>query len=230
MVQTLVTSKAYDFNPNAGSVVLSAFARIQVRGSEIEQPHMRDGIQELNLLQAKMSNLQPNLWTVDLQAAPLTQGIATYNVPAETVQVLDAYIRFTNSPDRIIWPVSRTEYASFPNKTQRGTPSVFWFDRLVSPSITLWLVPDGNGPYTLFYYRVRQIQDANYINGQNVEVPYLWMDALVAGLAHRLARIYAPHLEQIRKVDADDAWNIAATQNTENVNLYITPGLGGYYR
>lgn len=226
----LVTSQTYDFSPSGGSLVMSAFSRCQVRRTEIEQPHMLDGIQELNFLLSRMSNMQPNLWTIDLQAAPLTQGIATYSVAAETVNILDAYIRFTNSPDRIVWPISRTEYASYPNKTQQGVPSVFWYDRLVSPTFTLWLVPDGNGPYTLFYYRTRQIQDANYANGQNVEVPYLWLDALVAGLAHRLARIYAPQLVQVLKMDSDEAWAIAAKQNVEDVPLYISPGLSSYWR
>jgi hypothetical protein len=74
------------------------------------------------------------------------------------------------------------------------------------------------------------LQDATLPNGLNVEIPYLWLDALTAGLAHRLARVYAPQLEQIRKADADEAWQIAATQNVENVPLYIAPAINGYYR
>lgn len=231
MATAYTTSGEYNFAPSLGECVLNAFARIQVRATSLEQSHLQDARIEANLLlQGPLGNKQPNLWAIDLQSTPLTQGIATYSVPAETVMILDAYVRFTNSPDRIIWPISRTEYASYPNKTQQGTPSVFWFDRLISPTLTLWLVPDGNGPYTLFYYRVRQIQDANYINGQNIEVPAIWLDAFVAGLAHRLSRIYAPQLEQLRKADAEEAWQIAATQNQENVGLYISPGLSGYYR
>ena len=36
--------------------------------------------------------------------------------------------------------------------------------------------------------------------------------------------------EQIRKAVADEAWHIAATQNVENVPLYIAPAINGYYR
>lgn len=227
----LVTSKTYDFAPGLGEVVLNAFARIQVRRTEILQTHMADARMEGNLLLAKLSNEQPNLWTVDLQSVPLLQGVSTYSVPAETVMILDAYVRYGSpTTDRSIYPISRSEYATYPNKTTQAFPTVYWFDRLVSPTITLWAVPDGNGPYTLFYYRVRQIQDAEYINGQNIEIPYLWLDAFTAGLAHRLARIYAPQLEQVRKMDADEAWAIAAKQGVENVELNITPGLSTYYR
>lgn len=227
----VTTSQTYDFNPSLGEVVLNAFARIGVRRTELEVSHMKDARMEANLLLAKFNNQQVNLWAVDLQNAPLIQGTATYSVPAETVMILDAYIS-SGSPttDRMIFPVSRTEYASYPNKTTQAFPNVFWFDRLISPTITLYPTPDGNGPYTLRYYRARQVQDAEFLNGQNVEIPILWMDAFVAGLAHRLSRIYAPQVEQLRKMDADEAWTIAAAQNVENTPLYITPGLGGYWR
>jgi len=229
---TQVTSGTYNFAPSLGEVVLTAFSRIGIRRTEILETHLQDAKQEANLLLAKMSNLQPNLWTVDQQALPLLQGVATYTVPAETVMILDAFVRYGtgNSIDRTIYPVSRSEYSTYPNKFIQAFPTVFWFDRLISPTITIWQVPDANGPYTLFYYRVRQIQDADYANALDIEIPYLWFDAFVAGLAYRLARIYAPQLEQIRKTDADEAWQEAATQGVENVDMYISPGLAFYFR
>lgn len=222
-------SKTYNFMPATAELIVAAFGRIQVRRNEILTQHINDAIMELNLLQAKMDNMGPNLWTVDLQTLPLAQGQATYSIPAETIMILDAYLTIAGI-DRIIFPISRTEYASIPNKESQGTPSQFWFDRTISPSITLWLVPDANGPYILNYFRYRQITDAVITNGFNPEAPVRWLDALVAGLSHRLARIYAPQLEQIRKADADEAWTIAATQDTENVSMVIAPGLSGYFR
>lgn len=233
MFGTQTYSGTYDFAPTAGEVIMNAFQRIQVRPTGIGTSHLQQAVMELNLLLARMSNLQPNLWTVDLQALPLVEGTASYSLPAETVMITNAYIRTgsgTETIDRLIFPLSQTEYASIPNKGEEGTPTQFWYDRLISPTITFYLVPDGNGPYTCYYYRVRQIQDALIPNGVNVEVPYLWLDALAAGLAHRLARIYKPELEQVRKMDADEAWQIAATQNVENVNLMIVPGTSGYWR
>ena len=226
-----VTSGTYLFAPSLGEVVLNAFARIGIRRTEIVQTHLVDARMEANLLLAKMADAQPNLWSVDLQALPLLQGAPTYTVPAETAMILDAYIRFGSpSTDRSIYPISRSEYSTYPEKDIQAFPTVFWFDRLISPTITLWPVPDGNGPYTLYYYRVRQIQDAEYVNGQNIEIPYLWLDAFTSGLAARLARIYAPSLEGQRKMDADEAWQLAAKQDTENVYMMFNPGLSSYYR
>jgi hypothetical protein len=126
-------------------------------------------------------------------------------------------------------PVSRTEYASYTNKQSQGAPSVFWFDRLLSPTVTLWPVPNGQQA-SFNYYRLRQTQDANFSNGQNVEIPYYMIEAYALGLAYRLALSWAPDRVPILKPLADEAWAIASKQNTENVSVYISPALGGYYR
>ncbi len=172
--------------------------------------------------------MQPNLWTVDLVTQTLTDGTATYNVDAKTVMILDAYITI-DSQDRLIFPMSRTEYASQPNKATPGAPTTFWFDRILAPTITLWPVPDDS-TVTLQYYRCSQNQDANLQSGETPAVPYRLLDAMVSGLAHRLARIYAPQLEQQRKQDAMEALAIAQTQDIESVPMTIMPQLSSYFR
>ena len=125
----------------------------------------------------------------------------------------------------------RTEYASYPNKEQQGFPTVFWFDRLLSPTVTLWPVPNvDNGPSTLSYYRVTQIQDSNLSSGQTVDIPYLWMEAFAYGLATRLSQIWAPDKLALLKPFADEAYAIAAEQNVETAATYISPMISGYFR
>ena len=158
----MTTSGTFSYNPSLGEQGQIAFGRIGVRRTELTPAHMADLRTAANDLLAEWSNMTPNLWEVGLQTTSLVQGTATYTVAAETVMVLDLYISTgTPATDRLIFPISRSEYASYPNKTQQGFPTVFWFDRLVTPTITLWPVPDGNGPYTMNYYTVRQTQDAN---------------------------------------------------------------------
>lgn len=229
---TVNTSKTYDFNPSLGELTLEAFARIGIRPSAVTQQHIQNARVSANLVLSEWSGLQPNLWEVGLQTSPLIQGTDTYSVDAETVMILDMYITTSvsgASNDRYILPISRTEYASYPNKTQQGFPTVYWFDRLISPTITLWPVPDGNGPYVMNYYSVRQTQDATLSGGKTVEIPYRWLDAFAAALAWRLSEKYAPQLEIRMQQKSDRAWTLAATQDTENVPLYIIPGLSGYY-
>lgn len=225
------TSGTYQFNPSFASMTLSAFSRIGIRRTALLPEHMQDAQNEINFLQSSWSNRSPpNLWTVELVNVPLTAGTATYSVDASTVMILDAYLNFSSgASDRLIFPVSRTEYASYPNKTDQGTPSVYWYDRILSPTLTLWLVPDSSTDYTLNYYRCTQNQDAALASGQTAAVPYRFIDAMVADLSYRLSRSYAPALEAIRKADAAEAWMLAASADVENVNMYITPDLSGYY-
>lgn len=228
----MASSGTYNFNLSNASVVQQAFSRIQVRRPQLLAEHLLDALNEYNLLLSSLSNLQPNLFAVELVSVPLIQGTATYSVDPSIVMILDAYISYDSSTtsDRLIFPISRTEYASYPNKTAQGTPSVFWFDRLADPNVTLWYVPDATSTYTLNYYAVQQMQDANLTSGETPGLPYLWLDTLVAGMSHRMARIYKPELEAVRKADFDEAYKIAATQNVENVELTISPGLDSYFR
>ncbi|QPF87030.1 hypothetical protein IC762_12320 [Bradyrhizobium genosp. L] len=196
--------------------------------------HLADARVHLNLLFSDWSNEQPNLWCVDLVEVPLVQGTATYSVDAKTVMILDAYIRTGSGDsenDRLIMPISRDEYASYPNKDVQGYSSVFWFDRQINPTITLWEVPDATGTYLLRYYRVTQIQDANLSGGETPNIPYRWLDATVTGLSARLAAIYAPEKEDKLVLRAEKAWSKAAIQDVENTSgLYILPTVEGYYR
>jgi hypothetical protein len=230
----MTTSGTYSYNPSIGEVVLYAFNLCQVRSTSIAQEHLNSARQAMNMLLSRWSNMGVNLWKVDTETITLQAGVSTYSVPSDTVMILDMYSRTpsgTTNTDRIMMPVSRSEYASYPNKSQQGFPTVFWFDRLISPTVTVWPVPDGSGsPTTITYYRVTQVQDANLPGGETIDVPYRWLDAFANGLAYYLARIWQPQLVGQLKQEADEAYMIAANQDTENVSVFISPQIQGYFR
>ena len=230
----MTSSGTYSFSPTNGELVLSAYERVRIRAPELRQEHMFSARRELNFMFAGWSNQGPNLWKQVRTQITLQQGVATYPITPQTIMILDASIVLNfgsaNETRRYITPISRTEYMSYANQQTQGPPTTYWFDRLISPTITFWPVPDGGGPYTLDIYTYTQMFDANLPGGETPDVPYRWFDAIVAGLAHRVSRIYAPELEQMRKVDADDAWKIASAQDTENVGFMLAPSLAQYYR
>jgi len=229
----MATSNTYSYNPGLGELMLYAYNLIGVRNTAVLQEHMEAARMAANMMLSRWANQGVNLWAVDLITVPLVQGQSTYSVPANTVVMLDAYIETVNGSaqpiDRLILPISRTEYASYPNKDQQGFTTTYWFDRLLSPTVTLWPVPDGTTT-SLKYYRVRQIQDANLTSNQNVEIPYLWLEAFAYGLAQRLAIIWAPDKVAILKPMADEAYQIAADQNVEQASQFISPMISGYFR
>lgn len=229
----MATSGTYNFNPSLGELTLFAYNLAEIRNTALAQEHMEAARMASNLLLANWSNKGVNLWAVTLTTVSLVQGQATYSVPSNTVVMLDAYCETTTGAqaiDRIILPISRTEYASYPNKNQQGFPTVFWYDRLLSPTVTLWPVPDGTSAQQLRYYSVQQLQDSDFTNGQQVQIPYLWLDAFAYGLAHRLALIWNPQKAMILKPLADEAYQIAADQNVETAQQYISPQIQGYFR
>jgi hypothetical protein len=227
----MTSSGTYNYALTNANAVLASFARLQIKRTMIGQEHLADAANEANLLAIEFANKQPNLWTSELQTFSLTEGTATYDLPARTIMVLVCYLRTgsgASQNDRLLFPISTYEYASYPNKNEEGFPSVFWFDRQISPTITFWQVPDASSTYTAELQCVRQIQDINLPSGETPDLPYRFLDAFVAGLAYRLSRSHAPQLEATRKADYDEAWAIAATQDTENVNMSLIPGLSSY--
>lgn len=228
----MTTSGAYNFNPSLGETTIYAFGLCGIRPTAILQEHMQSARMAANMLLGRWSSQGVNLWAVDLQTVSLVQGTATYTVPSNTVVMLDTYVVQNTGGaaiNRLILPISRSEYASYPNPTQQGFPTTYWFDRLLSPSVTLWPVPDGNES-ALSYYRVRQLQDANFTSAQTVEVPYYFLEAFATGLAVRLAAIWAPERMVALKAMADEAYEIAALQNVETAQQYISPTVSSYFR
>jgi hypothetical protein len=226
----MATSGTYTFNPSLGELTIYAYQLIGVRPTALLQEHMDSARMATNMMFTRWSNQGVNLWQVSLVTVPIVAGTATYNVDASTVVMLDAYIEYGNPPiDRIIMPISRTEYASYPNKTQQGFPTVFWFDRLLAPTVTLWPTPDGSQT-SLKYYKVNRIEDANMNGTQQTDIPPIWLEAMTFGLAERLALIWAPEKVAIMKPMADEAYQIAASQNIETAQQYISPMISGYFR
>lgn len=231
----MASSGTYDFSISNGEVVLAAYERIKIFPPMLLQHHMVTARRELNLLLAEAANKQVNLWKVDLvHDTPLVNGVGTYAVDPKTVMILDAWITLNagsnSANDLFITPISRTEFASINNKDSPGRPTCFWFDRLISPTITLWPVPN-NSSFTLSYYRCIQMEDANLAGGETPDLPYRWLDWFIAGMSHRLARPYATtEIEKLRKADVVEAWTIAATQDTEDVPTTLAPTIGIYYR
>lgn len=228
----MATSGTTTFNLAGGELLLYAFSLCGIRRTALTPEHMADARMAFNLLLSSWGNDTPNLWTVDLVSQVLVAGTATYSVDPDTIMILDAYIRTGSGDsqvDRIIWPISRTEYAAMPNKFLQAPPTVFWFDRQLSPQVTFWQTPDDQQTYTWQFYRAKVIQDQALAGGQNVDVPRWWLMATAFGVAELLAMSYAPDRVQALALKAADELRNAREQDTENVALYILPGLNGYY-
>lgn len=227
----MTTSGTTTFTPSLGDFTIAAYARCGLKRTELVSQHMADARFEANMLTSEWTASGVNLWAVDSQVITLVGGQSIYSIPADTVFILDTYITNTSTTtDTIILPISRSDYAAIPNKTYLGTPTTYWFDRILSETMTLWPVPSASSTWTLTYWRARRIQDSTLSNGTAPEVPYRFYDAFVWALAARLAFIYAPDRAPALVQRAQQAWMIAISSDTENVPVTIRPALRGYFR
>lgn len=230
---TQPTSGTYNFQPSLGELALYVLGvLVGVPNTAITQEHMTAFRMVANLVATRWSSKGVNLWAVDLQTIPLVQGTATYTVPSNTIVMLDTYITTTqgsSTTNRLILPVSRSEYASYANPTQAGFPTVYWFDRLLAPTVTFWPVPDGN-EVSASYYRVRYLQDSNLTDAAIPEMPLYFLDAFALECAWRLSIRWAKDKVAMLKEMAAEAYTDASAQNVETAQQYISPMLGSYFR
>jgi hypothetical protein len=223
------TSGTYAFAPNLGDLVINAFAKCGVRRTDLTNQHMSDARMEANLMMADWAGDGINLWQVQSASFPLTQGTESYAIPSDRVFILDVYIS-QDGFDRLIFPISRSDYASLAQKTLQGYPTSFWYDRLIDPNLYVWPVADQDSTYTLTYYYMRQAMDSELTNGTQPEVPWYYLNAFADGLAARLSYLYAPDKVAILQPRADKSWFRALQVGTENVPVTMNVQMRGYFR
>lgn len=231
------TSNTFLFAPPISDVFLEAFERCQIRGTALTRRHMISAKRSINLELATWSNRGINLWKVTGPVTiPLVVGTPTYAVSINSEAILDVYYTTVDGGgtgvdiDRIMLPISRTQYAMIPNKLQSGTPTVYWYDKLTTPQLTFWEPPATGSPTNVVkYYYLQRVQDAAPVNGQIADVPYRFVDTLCAGLARRLARKFAPQLYDTLKQEAAESWNETIMNDQENAPISIQPTIAGYF-
>ena len=237
------TTDTTDFNLDLNIIIEEAFERC---GSEMRTGyHFRTARRSLALMLMDWANRGVNLWTLEEGQHVLTYNQGTYDLPVDTVDLLDHVIRTgsgTNQQDINISRISSSTYLSIPNKNATGRPIQIWINRrtgatgaddvVVYPQFTVWPLPDNSTTWTLVYTRLRRMFDPGTgINGQ--DVPFRFLPCLVAGLAYYLSMKLPEGLERmpLLKAQYDEAWDLAAGEDREKAAVRFVPResfLGGY--
>lgn len=225
----MATSGTTVFNPDIVEIFEEAFERcgLQLRtGYDVKTAR-----RSYNLLVAEWANRGLNLWTLEEGSQLLTYNTATYVLPTDTVDIFDCSIRTNvgtaDQRDISISPMSSTTYQQLPTKLDTGQPLRYLVRRTAAPSVTLWLVPDNNGPYTLVYWRLRRIQDAGSSVASTADVPFRFLPALVAGLSYQIAmkRPEANARLGILKQDYEEQFQLAADEDRDRSSIHLVPGV-----
>ena len=224
----MTTSGTAAFNLDLNEIVEEAFERC---GSELRTGYdLRTARRSLNLMFADFANRGVNLWTLDSGTIPLIQGTATYNLPADTVDLLEHVIRTgsgnaSTQIDVTITRISNSTYSSIPNKLQQARPIQVWVNRQITPQITVWPTPDQTGVYQFIYWRLRRIQDAGDGGTYTQDIPFRFLPCLVSGLAYYLALKIPGAMERlpILKEQYDADWDRAAGEDRDKSAVRFVP-------
>jgi hypothetical protein len=144
-------------------------------------------------------------------------------------------ITLGNLPQEIpLGQLNRDSYVNQSNKVFPGRPSNFYFQRdLPEPIIDLWPAPfSGAEQAQLILWRHRQIMDTENLQ-QEVEVPQRWLQAIIDGLASKVAyetpQVDAnlmPVLDQRANMSMQRAWD----GDNDGSPIQINPGISAYTR
>ena len=225
----MTTSGTATFNMDLNEIVEEAMARC---GAELRTGwDLRTARTSLNLLFTQWSNQGVNLWTLEQGSQVLTPGTNTYTLPADTVDLLEHVIRtgsgnVSTQVDLTITRISVSTYSSIPNKLQSARPIQIWINRQAdAPQFTVWPTPDSSQTYTLVYWRLRRMQDAGLGGTYTQDIPFRFLNALVAGLAYYLA-LKIPGADvrlPVLKEQYDQAWDLASSEDRDRSAVRFVP-------
>ena len=225
----MTTSGVATFNLDLNEAVEEAFERC---GAELRTGYdLRTARRSLNLLFADWANRGVNLWTVAQDTIPLTQGDNTYNLPNDTVDLLEHVIRtgagnVSTQVDLTITRITVSTYSSIPNKLQQARPIQVWINRQApTPTITVWPTPDQTGVYQFVYWYLRRIQDAGVGGTYTQDIPFRFLPCLVSGLAYYLALKIPGAMDRlpVLKEQYDADWDRASTEDREKAAVRFVP-------
>jgi len=222
----MATSGTTSFNLDLTELVEEAFERA---GSEMRSGYdLKTARRSLNLMFTEWANRGINMWTIESGEISLVAGTGQYDLPADTVDLIEHVIRTgsgNTQADLSCSRISVSTYASLPNKLVTGRPIQVYIDRVAPiPNINVWPVPDGTQTYTLVYWRLRRIQDAG--GGVNtMDVPFRFLNCMVAGLAFMLAMKVPGGMDRLMvlKQQYDEAWDLAATEDRDKSSIRFVP-------
>jgi hypothetical protein len=232
----MATSGTAIFNLEFTEIAEEAWERA---GREMRSGYdLRTARRSMNLLTIEWQNRGINMWTIEEGTINLNQGTATYDLPADTIDLLEHVVRTgagnaSTQSDLNISRISVSTYSTIPNKLNQGRPIQLYIDRaLDNPRVTVWPVPNQGTTaapyYILKYWRMRRIEDAGS-GVQTADVNFRFLPALVAGLAYYIAQKDPALMPRVPMIQAEyeRQFELAAGEDREKAPVRFVPRM--YY-
>ena len=223
----MATSGSRDFQPNVGEWIEEAYERC---GLELRTAYdARTARRSLNILFADWANRGLNQWTVSNVSQTLTEGTDSYSLNDYVIDVLDVILRRTVNDvatDYQMNQVGRAEYWNIPTKSTKARPTQWFLDKQVTPKIYVWPAPE-NSTDVIKMNQLLRIEDADG-SVNDLQMPFRFYPALVAGLAFYLSQKRAPERMESLKSLYEDEFARALAQDESRASLMIKPNMRSY--
>jgi hypothetical protein len=243
----MTTSGSTDFNLEFTDIAEEAFERA---GREMRSGYdLRTARRSMNLLTIEWANRGINMWTIEQGTKNLVQGTATYDLPDDTIDLLEHVIRTgagneATQSDLTLTRISVSTYATIPNKLAQARPIQIYISRnsgatypatssyspsaTAYPQFTVWPVPDqgtlASPYYQVVYWRMRRVQNAG--DGiQTPDMPFRFLPCITAGLAYYIAQKIpegTPRIDMLKGA-YEEQWAFAAGEDREKAAVRFVP-------
>ena len=145
----MTTSGTASSNLDLTNIIEEAFERC---GAELRTGYdIRTARRSLNLLTVEWANRGINLWTIEEGEIPLVLNQVSYNLPVDTIDLLEHVTRVgtgSSQQDLSITRISVSTYATIPNKNSTGRPIQLWVNRQSGATYPIGGRPEGTDPTT----------------------------------------------------------------------------------
>ena len=243
----MTTSGSTEFNLEFTDIAEEAFERA---GREMRSGYdLRTARRSMNLMTIEWANRGINMWTIEQGSQNLEEGTATYNLPLDTIDLLEHVIRTgagnsSTQADLTLTRISVSTYATIPNKLTQARPIQIFISRnsgatypatsayspsaTANPQFTVWPVPDqgtlASPYYQVIYWRLRRVQDAGE-GLQTPDMPFRFLPCITAGLAYYIAMKIPEGAARIEMLKAayEEQWNLAAGEDREKAAVRFVP-------
>jgi len=236
----MATSGSVDFSLNRNEIIQDAAEEIGIAidGEALDAAVISVAKRVLNRMVKAWVAYGLNLWKRDTKSITLVASTNTYTLgPTGTVASSARPLRIINcerkDTDNITTPMTfmeLSEYEDLSNKETTGTPVNFYYSPdLPDGTLKVWPTPDAAAAaeYTveIIYHAPFEDFDAST---DDPDFPQEWLEALVYGLALRLAPKYGSltpyEMNNLRKM-AEDSLNLALSWDVEDGSVWLHPDM-----
>lgn len=187
----MATSGVYTWTPTIAGLIDEAAERAGMDPATLTHRHVVSAMTSLNYVYRELETENiDEFYRIDQESTSVSSGTSSVSLASGSVEILKVWYRNSGETTDIpIKRVSRDDYKTIATKASSGPPSLYYVNHesLNAPALVIWPVP--NATITLYYDRMRFIEDATTLS-QTPDAHRLMYDLLAYGIAFRFAEKY----------------------------------------